>query len=108
LGRPEIAPIATFPWIKSAVVWWLGAELQPVAQLDSVYIEETLKLADQIETYMNLDVYDKTRVPLIKDMKVQMNAWVSKYARGGSARTQVRVPLFLGRCWTVKESLSMT
>jgi hypothetical protein len=61
---------------------------QPVAKLDSEYEKDTLALADQIEKYMAIDVYDKTRVPLIKDMKVQCGKWVSKYARGGSARSQ--------------------
>lgn len=62
--------------------------LQPVSKLDAAYITETLALADQIEQYMTLDVYDKGRGPLIKDMKVKCGNWVSKYARGGSARTQ--------------------
>ena len=65
--------------------------MQPVAELNNEYAQETLKLADQIETYMNMDVYDKSRVPLIKDMKIKCSTWVSKYARGGSARAQVCV-----------------
>mmetsp|Transcript_5623 Transcript_5623/g.13233 ORF Transcript_5623/g.13233 Transcript_5623/m.13233 type:complete len:226 (+) Transcript_5623:151-828(+) len=60
----------------------------PVAELNSEYAQQTLALADQIEKYMDLDVYDKSRVPLIKDMKVKCSDWVSKYARGGSARSQ--------------------
>lgn len=34
------------------------------------------------------DVYDKARIPLIKALKADSITWVSKYARGGSARTQ--------------------
>ena len=34
------------------------------------------------------DVYSKQRAPLIKDMKKSSAEWVSKYARGGSARSQ--------------------
>ncbi len=34
------------------------------------------------------DVYDKQRIPLIKSLKSDGFTWVSKYARGGSARTQ--------------------
>jgi hypothetical protein len=34
------------------------------------------------------DVYDKQRQPLIKSLKVDGSTWVSKYARGGSAKTQ--------------------
>ena len=61
-----------------------------MANLDSEYAQETLKLADEIERYLNMDVYDRERVPLIKDMKIKSTNWVSKYARGGSARSQVR------------------
>jgi hypothetical protein len=34
------------------------------------------------------DVYDKQRQLLIKRLKVDGSTWVSKYARGGSAKTQ--------------------
>lgn len=34
------------------------------------------------------DVYDKARVPLIKELKAEAQAWVTKYARGGSVRKQ--------------------
>lgn len=34
------------------------------------------------------DVYDKSRQPLIKSLKTDGSTWVSKYARGGSARSQ--------------------
>ncbi len=34
------------------------------------------------------DVYNKQRVPLIKSLKADSLAWVSKYARGGSVRKQ--------------------
>lgn len=34
------------------------------------------------------DVYSKARTPLIKELKQEGLTWVSKYARGGSARKQ--------------------
>ena len=34
------------------------------------------------------DVYDKRRVPLIKELKGDAQVWVTKYARGGSVRKQ--------------------
>ncbi|KAJ9519243.1 hypothetical protein QJQ45_017906 [Haematococcus lacustris] len=60
----------------------------PAAVLNDEYTVATLKLGSEIEEYCALDVYDKGRVPLIKSLKSDGTAWVSKYARGGSARTQ--------------------
>ncbi|PNW86244.1 hypothetical protein CHLRE_02g078507v5 [Chlamydomonas reinhardtii] len=60
----------------------------PVAVLDSEYARATLKLREDILQYAELDIQDyKTRVPLIKTIKTEGADWVSKYARGGSARS---------------------
>ncbi|KAG2423923.1 hypothetical protein HYH02_015262 [Chlamydomonas schloesseri] len=60
----------------------------PVAVLDSEYARATLKLREDIIQYAELDVQDyKVRVPLIKTIKTEGSDWVSKYARGGSARS---------------------
>ncbi len=42
---------------------------------------------DDIEAYCNLDASDTSRIALAKKIKTEGLAWVSKYARGGSART---------------------
>ncbi len=62
--------------------------LQPVSNLDTEYLNATLRLSEEIEAYCTLDVYSKERIPLIKTLKQDAQAWVSKYARGGSARSQ--------------------
>lgn len=59
----------------------------PVAKLDSQYQKDTAVLADAILQYLNGDVYDEARPALVKTLKTDGAAWVSKYARGGSART---------------------
>ncbi|KXZ44921.1 hypothetical protein GPECTOR_60g698 [Gonium pectorale] len=60
----------------------------PVAVLDKDYVNSTLKLREDIISYATLDVNDyKVRVPLIKTLRTEGSDWVSKYARGGSART---------------------
>lgn len=60
----------------------------PVSVIDDEYTRSTLDLAEKLETYFVIDVYDKQRVPLIKQIKADSQAWVSKYARGGSVRKQ--------------------
>ncbi|GIL88972.1 hypothetical protein Vretimale_16302 [Volvox reticuliferus] len=60
----------------------------PVAILDSEYVRSTLKLREDIINYATLDVNNyQVRVPLIKTLRAEGADWVSKYARGGSART---------------------
>ncbi|EFJ51573.1 hypothetical protein VOLCADRAFT_103473 [Volvox carteri f. nagariensis] len=60
----------------------------PVAVLDSEYVRSTLKLREDIISYATLDVNNyQVRVPLIKTLRTEGSDWVSKYARGGSART---------------------
>ncbi|PNH07369.1 hypothetical protein TSOC_006244 [Tetrabaena socialis] len=60
----------------------------PVAVLDQEYVRSTLQLRDIILSYASSDVNDyKARVPLIKLVKTDGAEWVSKYARGGSARS---------------------
>lgn len=59
----------------------------PVAELDSKYVSETLKLAELTLKYATLSPEDiEGRVPLVKALKKDGQVWVSKYARGGSAR----------------------
>lgn len=60
----------------------------PVSKMDDEYSRATVQLADNLESYFTMDVYDKARVPLIKEMKSEAQAWVTKYARGGSVRKQ--------------------
>lgn len=58
-----------------------------MAELGSAYAKETAILSDAILQYATMDVYDPARVDLIKSLKKEGQEWVSKYARGGSART---------------------
>ena len=59
----------------------------PVADLGGEFGRETAILGDSILLYIQGDVYDENRPALVKDLKTKGYAWVSKYARGGSART---------------------
>lgn len=59
-----------------------------VSKLDDEYASATRGLADAIGAYLAADVYDKARPGLIKALKTDASAWVAKYARGGSARSQ--------------------
>jgi hypothetical protein len=59
----------------------------PVADLNSQYVLETRKLGDAIIKYATADPYDEERLALVKQLKADGPVWVSKYARGGSART---------------------
>ncbi|WIA13913.1 hypothetical protein OEZ85_002484 [Tetradesmus obliquus] len=65
-----------------------GKTIKADRGLNTEYSQATRSLADKIEQYLSLDVYDKQRQPLIKSLKVDGSTWVSKYARGGSAKTQ--------------------
>lgn len=60
----------------------------PVSELGDAYSMDTLDLGTKIESYFTIDPYSKERVILIKTIKTDSSSWVSKYARGGSARTQ--------------------
>ncbi|GBF99371.1 hypothetical protein Rsub_12175 [Raphidocelis subcapitata] len=60
----------------------------PVSEMSDEYTRATLQLADKLEAYFTTDVYDKSRGALIKDVKGEAQAWVTKYARGGSVRKQ--------------------
>lgn len=59
----------------------------PVAEFNSQYVSETKKLGDAILRYATADPYDEERLALVKQLKAESPVWVSKYARGGSART---------------------
>lgn len=59
----------------------------PVSDMStSAYAKDTKALASAIESYVSLDPYDEQRVELVKMLKKEGLEWVSKYARGGSAR----------------------
>lgn len=59
----------------------------PVSDMStSAYAQDTKALASAIESYVSLDPYDEQRVELVKMLKKEGLEWVSKYARGGSAR----------------------
>ena len=58
----------------------------PVSEMGSKYVQDTLDLAGDIETFINLDLYDERRPTLVKTLKRKGQAWASEYARGGSAR----------------------
>jgi len=60
----------------------------PVAEMGDAYVVETLELGRKILRYGELDPYSKERIDLIKQIKGDMNQWVGKYARGGSARKE--------------------
>ena len=59
----------------------------PISNLGSEYAKDTVALGSSIDQYINGDVYDDARPALVKSLKTQGATWVSKYARGGSART---------------------
>eukprot|EP00882_Tetradesmus_deserticola_P024093 GHRQ01026319.1.p1 GENE.GHRQ01026319.1~~GHRQ01026319.1.p1 ORF type:complete len:209 (+),score=68.87 GHRQ01026319.1:102-728(+) len=65
-----------------------GKQVKASREVDSVYSKATRDLAGKVEQYLTMDVYDKQRQLLIKSLKVDGSTWVSKYARGGSAKTQ--------------------
>ena len=56
--------------------------------MGDAYVVETLELGRKILRYGELDPYSKERIDLIKQIKGDMNQWVGKYARGGSARKE--------------------
>ncbi|CAK0784694.1 hypothetical protein CVIRNUC_007898 [Coccomyxa viridis] len=58
----------------------------PVAQMDDAYSQETLKLAEVVDRYASMDVYDAERPKLVGELRKEAGQWVAKYARGGSAR----------------------
>lgn len=68
----------------------------PVSDINSSsYKTETLALADALKQYMTLDPYDDNRVTLVKTVKKEGLDWVSKYARGGSARAKSARTLYV-------------
>jgi hypothetical protein len=59
----------------------------PVSELGGAYAADTAALGDSILAYAQMDVYDAARPQLVRDLKVQGQTWVSKYARGGNVRS---------------------
>lgn len=59
----------------------------PVAEMGDAYSRDTLALTDKILAYAAFpDPADPARIKLVKELKGDLPAWVSRYARGGNAR----------------------
>jgi hypothetical protein len=67
----------------------------PVSVLDDEYGRATVKVAALVEKFAGLDLYDPERVKVIAEIKKEGGAWVSKYARGGSARKQAARKMYI-------------
>ncbi|GAX76812.1 hypothetical protein CEUSTIGMA_g4258.t1 [Chlamydomonas eustigma] len=67
----------------------------PVSVLDSEYVRSSKDLMKDLEQYCSGEVANKERVLLVKKIKAEGSTWVSKYARGGSARTQSARRLYI-------------
>ena len=69
----------------------------PVSNLDSKYAKETTALSETLKTYMNLDPNDDSidRQSIVKAVKKESLDWVSRYARGGSARAKSARTLYV-------------
>lgn len=61
-----------------------------VVPLDDVYQNETRSLDQAIRAYGALEPFAASRPIQQKALRVDMNSWVGRYAKGGSARSQVR------------------
>lgn len=57
-----------------------------VAEMKDEYSKETLALGQQIQAYASMDLYNAERPKLVQLLRKDGSAWVSRYARGGSAR----------------------
>lgn len=64
----------------------LSAASTTAATLDGPYAAATRSLAADIKAYLALAPDDSTRIPAGRKLRADGAAWVSKYARGGSAR----------------------
>ncbi|EIE26160.1 hypothetical protein COCSUDRAFT_61150 [Coccomyxa subellipsoidea C-169] len=58
----------------------------PVAEMKDEYSKETLALGQQIQTYAGMDLYNAQRPKIVQVLRKDGSTWVSRYARGGSAR----------------------
>lgn len=68
----------------------------PVSDVtSSAYKRDTTALAESLKSYMTLDPSDDNRVGLVKTLKKESLDWVSKYARGGSARAKSARTLYV-------------
>lgn len=69
----------------------------PVSNLDSKYARETTALSEMLKRYMNLDPNDESidRQSIVKEVKKESLDWVSRYARGGSARAKSARTLYV-------------
>lgn len=68
----------------------------PVSDISSnAYKRDTMALAESLKAYMTLDPSDDSRVVLVKTLKKEALDWVSKYARGGSARAKSARTLYV-------------
>lgn len=66
----------------------------PVAKLDTVYVAASNKLIALLEDYCALEDI-KQRIAVSKALKAEGVTWVSKYARGGSARSESARKLYI-------------
>lgn len=78
--------------LGATMVLYSRASEQDVYDKERVPLSRLLTVASLLACpclFMHMqDVYDKERIPLIKSLKQDGLTWVSKYARGGSARSQ--------------------
>lgn len=61
---------------------------QAVSKIDEEYFKSTDELIQEINAYLELDVFDKRRREATGEIQTNGKTWVSKYAPGGSARLQ--------------------
>lgn len=61
---------------------------QAVSKIDEEYFKSTDALIEEINAYLELDVYDKRRREATGEVSTNGKTWVSRYAPGGSARLQ--------------------
>ena len=67
----------------------------PVSVIDAKYAAATLALAASIEGYLGQESYDKSTAARVKALRAESQAWVSKYAPGGSVRKQSARSLYV-------------
>jgi len=59
-----------------------------VKENDAAFAEVTMELVGKVRTYVDLAPFDKTRPVLAAELQKEGNAWVGKYAPGGSCKNE--------------------
>eukprot|EP00959_Pyramimonas_sp_CCMP1952_P455006 9470870-Pyramimonas_sp.AAC.1 len=59
-----------------------------VRDQDPKYSKSTMELVDKIRTYQEMAPFDKARPALAAELQKEGNAWVGKYAPGGSCKNE--------------------